>query len=225
MEQDRQTRVMLVDDHEIMRDGLREVLERQGDFEVVGQAQDGAAAVRVAERLRPDVIIMDVMMPLKNGIDACREITEILPDTRVLILTASGEEDAVMEAVAAGATGFLQKYSGKEKLLNTVRDVAKGEYRMPGDVIRRVFEGIRQGNERRMTNELSRLTEREREILTLYAQGLSYAQIAERRANQPVTIRNAIYGIQDKLDIETKQELVVWAVRSGLLDDREIKVS
>lgn len=216
---------MLVDDHEIMRDGLREVLERQGDFEVVGQAQDGAAAVRVAERLRPDVIIMDVMMPLKNGIDACREITEILPDTRVLILTASGEEDAVMEAVAAGATGFLQKYSGKEKLLNTVRDVAKGEYRMPSDVIRRVFEGIRQGNERRMKSELSRLTEREREILTLYAQGLSYAQIAERRANQPVTIRNAIYGIQDKLDIETKQELVVWAVRSGLLDDREIKVS
>ena len=225
MEWDRQTRVMLVDDHEIMRDGLREVLERQGDFEVVGQAQDGAAAVRVAERLRPDVIIMDVMMPLKNGIDACREITEILPDTRVLILTASGEEDAVMEAVAAGATGFLQKYSGKEKLLNTVRDVAKGEYRMPSDVIRRVFEGIRQGNERRMKSELSRLTEREREILTLYAQGLSYAQIAERRANQPVTIRNAIYGIQDKLDIETKQELVVWAVRSGLLDDREIKVS
>ena len=225
MARDRQTRVMLVDDHEIMRDGLREVLERQGDFEVVGQAQDGAAAVRVAERLRPDVIIMDVMMPLKNGIDACREITEILPDTRVLILTASGEEDAVMEAVAAGATGFLQKYSGKEKLLNTVRDVAKGEYRMPGDVIRRVFEGIRQGNERRMTSELSRLTEREREILTLYAQGLSYAQIAERRANQPVTIRNAIYGIQDKLDIETKQELVVWAVRSGLLDDGEIKAS
>ena len=85
-------------------------------------------------RLRPDVIIMDVMMPLKNGIDACREITEMLPDTRVLILTASGEEGAVMEAVAAGATGFLQKYSGKEKLLSTVRDVAEGEYSLPGDV-------------------------------------------------------------------------------------------
>ena len=82
MAADRQTRVMLVDDHEIMRDGLREVLQRAGDFEVVGQAGDGAAAVRVAQNLNPDVIVMDVMMPLKNGIDACREITEMLPDTR-----------------------------------------------------------------------------------------------------------------------------------------------
>ncbi|CAI8045215.1 Uncharacterized transcriptional regulatory protein YxjL [Geodia barretti] len=86
---------------------------------------------------------MDVMMPLKNGIDACREITEMLPDTRVLILTASTEEEAVMEAVAAGATGYLQKYSGKEKLLVTVRNVADGEYHIPGDVIRRVFAGFR----------------------------------------------------------------------------------
>ena len=143
MAADRQTRVMLVDDHEIMRDGLREVLQRAGDFEVVGQAGDGAAAVRVAQSLKPDVIIMDVMMPLKNGIDACREITEMLPDTRVLMLTAASEEDAVMEAVAAGATGYLQKYSGKDRLLNTVRDVAQGEYRLPADVIRRVFAGIR----------------------------------------------------------------------------------
>ena len=140
-------RVMLVDDHEIMRDGLWEVLERSGDFEVVGQAGDGAAAVRVAQQLRPDVIIMDVIMPLKNGIDACREIMEMLPDTRVLILTASSGEDAFMESVAAGATGYLQKYSGKEKLLCTVRDVAEGEYRIPGDVIRRVFAGIRHAEE------------------------------------------------------------------------------
>ena len=215
----RTPRVMLVDDHEIMRDGLREVLERSGDFEVVGQAGDGAAAVRVAQSLRPDVIIMDVMMPLKNGIDACREITDILPDTRVLILTASSEEDAVMEAVAAGATGYLQKYSGKEKLLRTVRDVAEGEYRIPSDVIRRVFAGIRHAEQQLKTRELSRLTAREREILTLFSQGLSYAEIADVRGNQPLTIRNAIYGIQDKLGIDTKQELVVWAVQNGLLDD------
>ena len=135
MAPNRQIRVMLVDDHEIMRDGLREVLQRAGDFDVVGQAGDGAAAVRGAQSLRPDVIIMDVMMPLKNGIDACREITEMLPNTKVLMLTAASEEDAVMEAVAAGATGYLQKYSGKEKLLRTVRDVAEGEYRIPGDVM------------------------------------------------------------------------------------------
>ena len=217
-----QIKVMLVDDHEIMRDGLREVLERSGDFEVVGQAGDGAAAVRVAQSLKPDVIIMDVMMPLKNGIEACREITEMLPDTRVLILTASTEEDAVMEAVAAGATGYLQKYSGKEKLLVTVRDVADGEYRTPGDVIRRVFAGIRAMSEQANTGELGRLTAREREILALFSQGLSYARIAEAKGNKPLTIRNAIYGIQDKLGIETKQELVVWAVRNRLLDERRI---
>ena len=101
MAPDRQVRVMVVDDHEIMRDGLREVLERSGNFEVVGQAGDGVAAVNIAMKLKPDVIVMDVMMPLKNGIDACREITEMLPDTRVLILTASAEEDAAIEAVAA----------------------------------------------------------------------------------------------------------------------------
>ena len=223
MSQTKMPRVMLVDDHEIMRDGLREVLERSGDFEVVGQAGDGAAAVRAAQSLRPDVIIMDVMMPLKNGIDACREITEMLPDTRVLILTASPEEDAVMEAVAAGANGYLQKYSGKEKLLRTVRDVAEGEYRIPGEVIRRVFAGIRHAEHQRKTSELSKLTEREREILTLFTQGLSYAEIADVRGNQPLTIRNAIYGIQDKLDIDTKQELVVWAVQNGLLDDSPVR--
>ena len=214
-----QTRVMLVDDHEIMRDGLREVLERSGGFEVVGQAGDGEAAVRAAQNLKPDVIIMDVMMPLKNGIEACREITEMLPETRVLILTASSEEDAVMEAVAAGATGFLQKYSGKEQLLRTVRDVADGEYRMPADAVRRTFAGIRAAPEQVGAPGRGRLTEREREILTLFTQGLSNAEIAEIRGNSPLTIRNAIYGIQNKLGIETKQELAVWAVRNGLLDD------
>ena len=222
MAPDRQVRVMVVDDHEIMRDGLREVLQRTGDYEVVGQAGDGVSAVNIALELKPDVIIMDVMMPLKNGIDACREITEMLPDTKVLILTASAEEDAVMEAVAAGATGFLQKYSGKEKLLDTVREVADGEYRIPSNVLRSVFAGIRGTAEQKTTDGPKSLTQRDREILTLFAQGLSYAEIAEARNNQPLTIRNAIYSIQDKLGIDTKQELVVWAVRNGLLDNYQI---
>ena len=212
------TRVLLVDDHEIMRDGLREVLHRSGNFQVVAEAADGEAAVRIVQELKPDVIVMDVMMPLKNGIDACREITEMLPDTRVLILTAATEEDAVVEAVAAGAMGYLQKYSGKEELLGAVRDVANGEHRIPANAIRRVFAELRASARQKKTSEINRLTGREREILRLFAQGLSYAKIAEARGNQPVTVRNAIYGIQDKLGIETKQELVVWAVRNGLLD-------
>ena len=217
---DGRIRVMLVDDHEMMRDGLREALLRAGDYEVVGEAGDGVEAVRAAQSLRPDVIVMDVMMPLKNGIDACREIMEVLPDTKVLMVTAATERDAVIEAVAAGATGYLEKYSGMEKLLRTVRDVAEGEHRIPGDVIRRVFAGFRTGAPQ-PARELNRLTAREREILTLFAQGLSYAAIAEVRGNQPVTIRNGVYGIQDKLKIGSKQELVVWAVRNGLLDEPE----
>ena len=215
---DGRIRVMLVDDHEMMRDGLREALLRTGDYEVVGEAGDGVEAVRAAQSLRPDVIIMDVVMPLKNGIDACREIMEVLPETRVLMVTAATERDAVIEAVAAGATGYLEKYSGMAKLLRTVRDVAEGEHRIPGDVIRRVFAGFRTGAQQ-PARELNRLTGREREILTLFAQGLSYAAIAEVRGNQPVTIRNSVYGIQDKLKIGSKQELVVWAVRNGLLDE------
>ena len=215
---DGRIRVMLVDDHEMMRDGLREALLRTGDYEVVGEAGDGVEAVRAAQSLRPDVIIMDVVMPLKNGIDACREIMEVLPETRVLMVTAATERDAVIEAVAAGATGYLEKYSGMEKLLRTVRDVAEGEHRIPGDVIRRVFAGFRTGAPQ-PAHELNRLTGREREILTLFAQGLSYAAIAEVRGNRPVTIRNSVYGIQDKLKIGSKQELVVWAVRNGLLDE------
>ena len=215
---DGRIRVMLVDDHEMMRDGLREALQRAGNYEVVGEAGDGVEAVRAAQSLRPDVIIMDVMMPLKNGIDACREIMEVLPETRVLMVTAATERDAVIEAVAAGATGYLEKYSGMAKLLRTVRDVAEGEHRIPGDVIRRVFAGFRTGAPQ-PAHELNRLTAREREILTLFAQGLSYAAIAEVRGNQPVTIRNGVYGIQDKLKIGSKQELVVWAVRNGLLDE------
>ena len=213
------TRVMLVDDHEIMRDGLREVLQSSGEFEVVGEAGDGEAAVRVAQCLKPDLIVMDVMMPLKNGIDACREITEALPNTNVLILTAATDEDAVIEAVAAGAMGYLQKFSGREDLLRAARDVADGEYRISASVVKRLFAEIRASVQRQKTSPSRRLTSREREILILFSQGLSYARIAEVRGNQPVTIRNAIYGIQDKLGVDTKQELVVWAVRNGLLDD------
>ena len=216
------TKVMLVDDHEIMRDGLREVLERSGDFEVVGEAGDGASAVRTAHNLKPDLIIMDVMMPLKDGIEACREITDTLPETRVLILTASSEEDAVVESFAAGATGYLQKYSGKGQLLRVAREVAQGQYHIPRDVVRRAFTGIRAASEQTNMPTTGRLTDREREILTLFSQGMRYSEIADARGNKWVTIRNAIYGIQNKLGIDTKQGLVVWAVRNGLLDDWEI---
>lgn len=211
-------RVMVVDDHSIMRDGLKELLERSGAFEVVGQAQNGLEAVAIARSLRPDVVIMDVMMPEKDGIDACREIREAVPDTRVLILTASTDEVAVMAAVDAGATGYLQKFSGKEQLLAAIRKVAAGEFTIPGELTRQVLHKIHTNAQKSESTPSDALTAREREILTLYARGLSYAEIAEARGNRPLTIRNAIYVIRDKLGAKSMQEMVIWAVRHGLLE-------
>ena len=193
------------------------MLEQSGEFEVVGQAKDGEEAVQAVSELSPDVVLMDVMMPNKDGVDACREIMESAPDTRVIMLTASTEEDAVIEAFAAGATGYLQKVSGMGSLVSTIRDAAAGEMRMPADVVRRVFARIRGGTEQE--KGVAKLTQRELEILTSFSQGMSYGSIAEARGVKPVTIRNAIHTIQSKLAVGSKQEIVVWALRHGLLDD------
>ena len=215
------TRVMIVDDHSVLRVGLKQVLERTGEFEVVGQAADGEEAVRVAAEVLPDVVVMDVMMPGKDGVEACREIMERSPRTRVVMLTASTEEDAVVDALAAGATGYLQKESGLDRLLSTMRDVVKGELRIPPESVSRVLAGIRIGVKAGDAADRARLTQREREILISFVRGLSYAAIAEMREIKPVTVRNAIYGIQRKLEVKTMQGLVLWAARHGLVDDSE----
>ena len=215
-------RVMVVDDHPMMRNGLRDTLEASGRFEVVGQAEDGEEAVRTVVGLEPEVIVMDVIMPNMDGINACREIRELLPETRVLMLTASSEEDAVIEAVAAGATGYLQKYSRPEELVEAVLAVAEGRLRIPGKVVREVFALVRGDRELASRQAADKLTALERDTLTLFASGRSYTQIAETRGNSTVTVRNNLYRIQDKLGIGTKQELVIWAVRNGLVDDVEV---
>ena len=215
-------RVMVVDDHPIMRNGLRDTLEASGRFEVVGQAKDGEEALSTVEGIEPDVIVMDVIMPNMDGIDACREILELLPKTRVLMLTASTEEDAVIEAVAAGATGYLQKYSRPEELVEALVDVAEGRLRIPSEVVREVFSMIRGDRTLAFRRASGKLTALERETLTLFASGKSYTEIAEARGITTVTVRNTLYRTQDKLGIGTKQELVVWAVRNGLVNDAAV---
>ena len=212
-------RLMVVDDHPMMRTGLREALEDEADFEVVELASDGAEAVETARRVEPDVIVMDVMMPNMDGVDACREIMEALPHTKVLMLTASTEEDAVVEAVAAGASGYLQKDVGPDLLADAVRDMAQGRMRIPDRSIRRIFSLIRGRRDLTARWLLNRLTDREKDILKMFASGNSYAQIAEARGNKTTSIRNAIYRIQEKLMVNSIQELVVCAVRNGLLDE------
>ena len=164
-------RVMVVDDHPIVVNGLRDMLEDSGRFDVVGQAGDGEEAVRTAKALQPEVIVMDVIMPRKDGVDACREIMELLPATRVLMLTASSEEDAVIQAVAAGATGYLHKYSRPEELVQAVLDVAEGRLRFPDKAVRKVFALLRGQQEQISRQPLDRLTVLERQTLTLFASG------------------------------------------------------
>ena len=219
---DKPIRVMLVDDHPIVRMGLRGILEPSRDFEVVGEASDGVQAVETSERLEPDVIVMDVMMPRQDGVEACREIMEKLPDTQVLMLTASTEEDAVVEAVAAGATGYLQKYSGGKELEEAVRAIAEGRLRIPDKTLRRTLAMIRGELWEKTSRGSSALTARERELLTLFAGGEPYARIAEAKGIRPVTVRNTISRVQEKLGLGTKQELVIWAVRNGLVDDLDL---
>ena len=212
----RRIRVLLADDHAVTREGLQAILERSEEFEVVGHARDGVEAVKAASELSPDVIVMDVMMPGKDGVEACREIMESLPETRVIMLTASTEGDAVIEAVAAGATGYLQKVADMDQVLAMMKGAATGEVRLPTEVVRRVFDRIRSGA--RSKEEVD-LTPREKEMLVSFCRGMSYVAIAEAREVKVVTVRNAIYTIQVKLGVASKQEIVVWAVRNGLLDD------
>ena len=212
-------RVMVVDDHPIVRRGLREVLEDSGGFEIVGQAADGMEAVGMAMESRPDVIVMDVMMPKKDGVESCRDILDALPDTKVVMLTAASEEDAVIEAIAAGAMGFVQKYSGSRELVDALRNVAEGRLMVSDQAVSRAFRLLHGGAH--LTPDPKVLTDREREILTHFAQGKSYARIAEALCITAVTVRNTVYRIQDKLGVRSKQEAVVWAVRNGLLDGEE----
>ena len=209
-------RVLLADDHAITREGLNSILAGSEEFEVVGLAKDGVEAVKAASELWPDLIVMDVMMPKKDGVEACREIMESLPETRVLMLTASTEADAVIEAVAAGAAGYLQKVAGMDQVLDMMKSAAAGEIRLPTEVVRRVFHRIRSVA---TAKDEAALTPREKEILVYFCRGMSYSAIAKARGVKPVTIRNAIYSIQVKLDVTSKQEVVVWAAQNGLLDD------
>ena len=218
MSTETRTKIMLVDDHSIVRELLAETLEQSGEFEVVGQAADGEEAVQVVEDIRPDLVIMDVIMPRKDGIDACREIMDKLPETRVVMLTAANDNDALLQSLAAGATGYLQKYSGKQRLMSTLRGVSEGELRLPAAAAKSLVAGL-SGSGRVDDEATHGLTEKQLEILKLFSEGLSYAEIAEISGRTKLTVRNNVYQIQDKLGIKSKQGIVVWAVRNGLLDD------
>jgi DNA-binding NarL/FixJ family response regulator len=217
-------RVLLADDQTLVRSGFRELLERADDIEVVGEVADGAAALERARVDQPDVVLMDIRMPVMDGLEATRRIAADgrLTDVRVIMLTTFGLDEYVFEALHAGASGFLLKDVEPDELRNAVRVVAAGEALLSPSVTRRLIAQFvaQPDHRRRPPPELEELTEREREVLTLVAAGLSNSEIAERLVISPATAKTHVSRILLKLDARERAQLVVIAYESGLVKAR-----
>jgi DNA-binding NarL/FixJ family response regulator len=215
------TRVMVVDDHPMWRDGVARDLT-EGGFEVVATAGDGAEAVRRAAAARPQVVVLDLQLPVLSGVNATRQLVAADPALRVLVLSASGEHTDVLEAVKAGATGYLVKSASREELLDAVERTARGE-----PVFTPGLAGLVLGEFRRLSaggpapgpgpaDDVPRLTDRETEVLRLVAKGLTYKQIAERLVISHRTVQNHVQNTLNKLQLHNRIELVRYAIEQGL---------
>jgi DNA-binding NarL/FixJ family response regulator len=217
-------RVLLADDQTLVRSGFRELLERTDGIEVVGEVADGAAAVERARAERPDVVLMDIRMPVMDGLEATRAIAadRDLTDVRVIMLTTFDLDEYVFEALHAGASGFLLKDVEPDELRNAVRVVAGGDALLSPSVTRQLISEFvsRPDHERHTPAELEELTEREREVLGLIATGLSNREIAERLVISPATAKTHVSRILLKLDARDRAQLVVIAYQSGLAKSR-----
>jgi DNA-binding NarL/FixJ family response regulator len=210
-------RVMLVDDHDLFRTGLRNLLEEQG-VHIVGEAGDGGSALELVRELAPDVVVMDLNMPGMNGIEATREISRIAPLTRVLVLTISDQDDDVMDAILAGACGYLMKDSSIQDLMHGIRAASVGEALISPHIAAKVLQRVRASSvEAGGVVGGTELSERETEVLRLIANGKDNAQIAGELHISPKTVKNHISNILMKLQIENRIQAAVYAVRSGLV--------
>ncbi|OLE24807.1 MAG: DNA-binding response regulator [Actinobacteria bacterium 13_1_20CM_3_71_11] len=215
-------RVLLADDQDLIRLGLRVLLENEDDLSVVGDATDGLRAVALARELRPDVVLMDIRMPGVDGIEATRRIvaTPELEATRIIVLTTFEIDEYVFEALRVGASGFLIKDTKPAELLRAVRLVAAGDALLSPSVTRRVVREFA-GSTRRAARphpQLPALTDRERETVVLVAEGLSHEEIAERMLISPATARTHVSRAITKLGARDRAQLVVFAYQSGLVD-------
>ena len=210
------TRLLLVDDHEVFRIGLRTVLEFEPDLKVVGEAGDALAGVQAAESLRPDVVLMDVRLGGIDGVQACREIRSRFPEVRVLMLTSFADEDVVMSSIMAGAAGFVTKNVGRTELLKAIRAVASGESLLDPAVTKKVLERLVSLTQKDREREVDQLSEREREVLALVAQGYTNREIAEKLVLSEHTARNHISRIFEKLGLSRRSEAAAYAARMGL---------
>jgi two-component system, NarL family, response regulator NreC len=207
-------KILLVDDHALVRHGFRMILAAQPDMEIAGEAGNGNDAVELAQKLKPDVVVMDVAMPELNGIEATRRLIELSPRTRVLALSMHKDAVYVREILRAGARGYLLKDSADADLLAAVRAVAKGEgYLSPG-----VSDAVLSDYRRHVTDPLDLLTSREREVLQLIAEGKTNKEIATSLTLSVYTVEAHRGRVMEKLNLHSTGELVRFAVRSGLID-------
>jgi NarL family two-component system response regulator LiaR len=207
-------RVLLVDDHAIVRKGVRALLLTEADLEVVGEAADGDAAVAAAERLRPDVILMDLVMPGLDGIEAIRRIVARRPDARIVVVTSFATDEKVFPAIRAGALGYLLKDSEPEDLVRAIRQARRGETALHPVIARNVLQEL--GRPRETTLTTDPLTERELEVLKLVAGGLSNQEIADRLVISEATVRTHVSSILAKLHLASRIQAALYALREGI---------
>ncbi len=211
------TRLMIVDDHEVVRMGLKAALEVEDDFSVVAEASNGRDAIDKARAHQPDIVLMDVRMDGMDGIEACREIRNELPDTKVLMLTSFAEEETVVAAVLAGAAGYVLKNVARARLLEALRSVARGESLLDSKVTRGVLEKLMAGDGKKSERDV--LTEREHEVLVLIADGATNTEIAVKLVVSENTARNHVSHILGKLGFSRRSEAAAYAVKKGLVKD------
>ena len=209
--------VLIADDQAMLRSGLRLILEAEPDIIVTGEAGDGAEAVRLARREKPDVILMDVRMPGTDGLEATRQITESDPDTKVIVLTTFDVDDYVYGALRAGASGFLLKDAGGDQLIDAIRIVASGDALIAPSVTKRLIADFAKRPESTEVEGLEDLTEREVEVLAEIAKGLSNAEVAATLFVSEATVKTHVSHLLTKLGLRDRVQAVVAAYESGLV--------
>lgn len=209
-------RVILVDDHEVVRLGLLTLLEDIAWVDVVAEVGSAAEAIKAVDRHRPDVVVMDIRMPGESGIDACQEITERWPDTRVVMLTSFADDDLIFRALQAGASGYVLKQVGNEALISALDAVRQGEALLDPKVTQRVINRVRETETDRQAAAFRDLSQREMEVLAQVAKGKSNAEVAEALSISEKTVRNHVSAILSKLDMSNRIEAATYAVRNDI---------
>ncbi len=216
-------RILIADDHEVVRIGLASLLDRQPGFSVVGEARSGEEAVRLARRTHPDVVVMDIRMPDGSGIDACRAITGELPATPVVMLTSYADSDALFAAIDAGASGYVLKRVGSSELVDAVRTVAAGGSLLDPAVTRTVLDRLRNTSRLEEAGAFADLTEQERRVLAHLADGASNREIADRMGLAEKTVRNYVSNVLAKLALESRAQATGYAIRNRLPELHEVE--